>query len=145
VEVLPLTTADAADIASWRYPDRYATYDVDGAPTSDRGFWAVRHGDELVGYCCFGEEARVPGAVEETGVIDVGYGMRPELMGRGQGSDFIGAILTFAAERFAPLRFRLLILDWNARSRAAASSAGFEEGGAIESTEGTFVVMTRSA
>jgi [ribosomal protein S18]-alanine N-acetyltransferase len=98
-----------------------------------------------VGYCCFGEEARVPGVFEEPGVLDVGYGMRPDLMGQGSGHEFIRSILNFAARLFSPPRFRLLILDWNARSRAAARSAGFEEGGTVESTEGTFVVMTRDA
>jgi RimJ/RimL family protein N-acetyltransferase len=145
VEVRPLTPADAADIASWHYPDRYATYDVGELVTPQGGYWAVRRDDELVGYCCFGEEARVPGADEEPGVLDVGYGMRPELMGRGLGHDFVDAILAFAAERFGRPRFRLLILDWNTRSRAAARSAGFEEDGSIQSAEGTFVVMTRPA
>lgn len=143
MDVFPLTPIDATEIASWRYPGRYATYDVDEVPTHERGYWSVHLGDELVGYCCFGEEARVPGAVEEPGILDVGYGMKPDLMGHGLGRDFIGAILAFAAERFAPHRVRVLILDWNARSQAAARSAGFEEDGAIESTEGTFVVMTR--
>ena len=145
MDIVPLTAADAAKIASWRYPGRYATYDVGEAVTAERGFWSVHRDGELVGYCCFGDEARVPGAFEEPGVLDVGYGMRPDLMGRGHGRDFIGAILSFATQRFSPGRFRLLILDWNARSRAAARSVGFEEGGAIRSVEGTFVVMTLDA
>ena len=145
MEVLPLTPADAEEIASWRYPGRYATYDVNEVRTSESGYWAVHRGDELVGSCCFGVEARVPGAFEEDGTLDVGYGMRPDLMGHGLGRDFIGAILAFAAQRFAPRRFRVLILEWNGRSRAAARSVGFVEDGTIESIEGTFVVMTRSA
>jgi hypothetical protein len=36
-----------------------------------------------------------------------------------------------------------LILEWNARSRAAARSAGFEEAGTVQSTEGRFIVMIR--
>ena len=143
MDVRPLTPADATEIASWRYPGRYATYDVDEVPTPERGYWSVHRDGELVGYCCFGDEARVPGAIEEPGTLDVGYGMKPALMGHGLGREFIDAILAFAAERFAPHRVRVLILDWNARSQAAASSAGFEEDGAIESAEGTFVIMTR--
>ena len=140
-----MTATDAAAIASWRYPGRYATYDVHDPPTTESGSWSVVRGGELVGYCSFGERARVPGAIEEDGTVDVGYGMRPDLMGQGLGREFIAAILAFAAERFAPRRFRVLILDWNGRSRAAARSAGFVEDGTIESIEGTFVVMTRSA
>jgi hypothetical protein len=66
-------------------------------------------------------------------------------MGQGLGREYIGAILEFAAEEFSPRRFRVLILEWNRRSRAAARSAGFEQDGTIESDEGTFVVMTRDA
>ena len=56
--------------------------------------------------------------------------------------DFIRSILEFGAGEFGPRRWRLLILDWNARSLAAARSVGFDEEGTIRSTEGVFVVMT---
>ena len=39
------------------------------------------HEGELVGYGCFGAPARVPEVDEEAGALDVGYGMRPDLMG----------------------------------------------------------------
>ena len=142
MEVRPLTLADSHQIASWRYPGRYGTYDVDELVTAERGFWAVYDEGQLVGYCCFGDEARVPGVIEEPGILDVGYGMKPDLMGRGFGRDFIRSILEFGAGEFGPRRWRLLILDWNARSLAAARSVGFDEEGTIRSTEGVFVVMT---
>ena len=145
MEVRPLTPEDAGAIASWKYPGPYATYDETGVPSAARGIWAVYHDGELIGSCCYGHAARVPGVEEEEGVVDVGYGMRPDLMGKGLGRDFVGAILGFAAEEFSPRRFRVLILEWNRRSRAAARSVGFEQDGTIESSEGTFVVMTRDA
>ena len=145
MEVRPLTQTDAEAIAAWRYPGRYATYDVGETLTPERGFWAVEHGGELVGYCCFGHEARVPGVVEEEGILDVGYGMRPDLMGRGLGGEFVGAILGFAIRRSSPRRLRLLILDWNDRSRRVAEALGFRSERALRSTEGDFLVMTREA
>jgi ribosomal-protein-alanine N-acetyltransferase len=145
VEVRALTEDDARAIAAWRYPGRYATYDVGGMVNSERGFWAVEHEGALVGYCCFGQEARVPGVHEEPGVLDVGYGMRPDMMGHGSGKKFISSILEFGERKFSPRRYRLMVLDWNARSRAAARSAGFDEERSVRSTEGTFVVMTRDA
>jgi RimJ/RimL family protein N-acetyltransferase len=145
MEVRPLTPEDATAIASWRYPGRDATYDEVEVPSAARGYWAVHHDGELVGSCCFGEPARVPGVVGEPGILDVGYGMRPDLMGQGLGRSFIGAILGFGGKEFSPRRFRVLILEWNGRSRASARSVGFEEEGTVQSTEGTFVVMTRDA
>ena len=68
--------------------------------------------------------------------------MRPDLMGRGLGREFVGSIVAFARAEFSERRLRVVILEWNGRSRAAARSVGFEEDGTFESTEGTFVVMT---
>ena len=71
MEIRPLTETDAAAIATWRYPGRYATYDVGEVVTHERGFWAIEHEADLVGYCCFGHEARVPGVVEELSLIHI--------------------------------------------------------------------------
>jgi ribosomal-protein-alanine N-acetyltransferase len=144
MKIRALTETDAEAVATWRYPGRYQTYDVSEVVTPEHGFWAVEHEATLVGYCCFGHEARVPGVVEEAGILDVGYGMRPDLMGQGLGRDFVGAILDFAVRRFSPSRLRLLILDWNDRSRKVADALGFESDGVLRSTEGDFLVMTRA-
>jgi [ribosomal protein S18]-alanine N-acetyltransferase len=145
MKVRPLTETDSEAIATWHYPGRYKTYEVSERLTAEAGFWAVDHEAALVGYCCFGHEARVPGAVEEADTLDVGYGMRPDLMGHGLGREFVGAILDFAVGRFSPKRLRLLILDWNDRSRRVANALGFESEGVLRSTEGNFLVMTRDA
>jgi [ribosomal protein S18]-alanine N-acetyltransferase len=145
MELRQLKESDAEAIATWRYPGRYATYDVGEIVTPERGYWAVAHNADLVGYCCFGHEARVPGAGEEEGVLDVGYGMRPDLMGHGLGRDFVDAIMDFAVGRFSPQRLRLLILDWNDRSRKVAEALGFQREAVLESTGGTFLIMTRHA
>ena len=144
MEVRPLTEADARSIATWRYPDRYATYDVGEIVTAEDGFWAVEHDAELIGYCCFGAEARVPGVEEEVGTLDVGYGLRPDLVGQGRGPAFAQAILAFGVDAFAPERLRLLILTWNERSRKVAERLGFAQDGSVESAEGEFLVMRRS-
>lgn len=145
MEVRPLTETDSEVIATWRYPGRYSTYDPDEPVTPERGFWAVEHEGELIGYCSFGQAARVPGAVEEEGILDVGYGMRPDLMGRGLGRDFVGAILDHGTREFSPQRFRLLILEWNERSRRAAAALGFQTEDVLRTSGGDFLVMTRDA
>ncbi len=145
MRVRPLTSADAEAICAWRYPGRYSTYDVDDRGALDRDHWAVTEAGRLFGYCCFGAPARVGGATAEDGTLDVGYGVRPELMGRGAGHDFVAAILEFAAERFSPQRFRVYILDWNDRSRRVAEGHGFSIDDVLESDEGAFVVMVRRA
>lgn len=143
MRVRALTDTDGQAIATWRYPGRYQTYDVVETATPEAGYWAVEDDATLVGYCCFGQEARVPGAVEEAGTLDIGYGMRPDLMGQGLGRVFVGAIVEFAIQHLSPNRLRLLILDWNDRSRKVAVTLGFESEGVLRSTEGDFLVMTR--
>ncbi len=143
MQVRSLTAADAEAIATWRYAGRDSTYDVIEPVTDQQGIWAVDHGSELVGYCCFGAEARVPGVEEEAGTLDVGYGLRPDLVGRGLGRGFVTAILEFAAAEFSPGRMRVLILSWNERSRKVAAACGFESAGVVASTEGDFLVLTR--
>ena len=140
-----MTAARGKAISTWRYPDRYSTYDIHETPSPEAGYWAVLDEGELVGYCCFGAEARVPGIGEEEGTLDVGYGMRPDLVGMGSGRGFVAAILAFAADEFSTDRMRLLILGWNQRSRKVAEALGFRQTGSVPGTEGDFLVMTREA
>lgn len=143
MEIQALTKANAEAIATWRYPGRYSTYDVGQTVTPSRGYWAVTHETELVGYCCFGPEARVPEIDEEEGTLDVGYGMRPDLVGQGLGDAFVAEILDFGVREFSPQRLRLLILSWNERSRMVAEALGFEEESMVSSAERDFP-MTRA-
>jgi hypothetical protein len=83
VRARELTVDEAERPLDWRYPGRYATYDARGPLGGDRGFFAVEDEGDLVGFGCVGAEARVPGVEEEPGTIDVGYGMRPDLVGQG--------------------------------------------------------------
>jgi ribosomal-protein-alanine N-acetyltransferase len=99
---------------------------------------------ELVGYCCFGRPARVPGAEERPGTLDVGYGLAPEWMGRGAGRRFVGAILAFAERRFEASRHRMYVLEWNRRSRRVAEALGFVLESELRSDEGTFLVLVRN-
>jgi RimJ/RimL family protein N-acetyltransferase len=139
VKVRPLRPADEAAILAWRYDGPFATYDVDDPADLEHGHFAVEDGGELVGYCCFGGGARVAGVEEEDGVLDVGYGMRPDLMGQGRGAAFVSTIVAFGVERFKPQRLRMSILRWNVRSRRASERQGF----AVVGTVGEFDVLER--
>jgi [ribosomal protein S18]-alanine N-acetyltransferase len=145
VEVRALTRADAAAIAAWRYPGRYSTYDFDDPSVLEGDHWAVTEAGELLGYCCFGAPARVSGAEQEPGTLDVGYSLAPDRMGGGHGHRFVAAILAFARLHHDPERCRLYILEWNERSRRTAARHGFVTESRLENEAGTFLVMVRSA
>ena len=125
------------------YPGAYATYDFADAEELARDHWAVIESGELVGYCCFGPPARVPGAHERPGTLDLGYGLAPERTAQHAGRRFVRAILEFAEKRFEAEQFRLYILDWNRRSQKVAEALGFALESSLKSDEGTFMVFVR--
>ena len=134
-----LTADEAERPLGWRYEGRYATYDARGPLGSDRGFFAVEDEGDLVGFGCVGVEARVPGVEEEPGTVDVGYGMRPDLVGHGRGRLFVGAVLDYVTERHPAARLRMSILEWNGRSRRVAEEHGFR----VTGRAGPFDVLVR--
>jgi ribosomal-protein-alanine N-acetyltransferase len=56
----------------------------------------------------------------------VGFGLRPDLVSRGIGAELVRAVLSFAAERFGPERFRVAVASFNERSRLLCESCGFQ-------------------
>jgi [ribosomal protein S18]-alanine N-acetyltransferase len=132
----PLTEADARAIVGWRYDGPYAVYNVEpGAAEAavatlldlaNAYFAAVEPGGALVGYCCFGPDARVPGGdYDGIDALDVGLGLRPDLTGGGRGFAFFCAALAFGRARFAPVRFRLTVAAFNLRAQLVYARAGF--------------------
>ncbi len=146
LRVRDLAESDLDEIAAWRYDGRWAVYDSDGRLDPSMGYWAVVEdagaGERLVGFACLGADARVPGLAEADGTLDVGLGMRPDLVGRGRGPQFATTVLDFAASRGAR-RLRAVVQDWNQRSLRLVNRLGFVRVG--EHTVGavTFVVLER--
>jgi len=126
-----MTRAFADQVAGWRYPPPFDTYDVDGPEVDhllrpDYRYQIVWEGETGIGYCCFGADARVPGGDYSSDALDVGWGMRPDLTGHGHGRAFVGAIVEFALDAYRPAGLRVTIAEFNTRSqRAAASGGGF--------------------
>jgi ribosomal-protein-alanine N-acetyltransferase len=143
LNVSELTAQHGAAIAGWRYSGRDAVYDVTAPLRAEDGFWSVLEEGELIGYCCLGFEARVPGLTEETGTVDIGWGLRPDLIEQGRGRAFVGTILGFAAARCPGHAQRVAILAWNERSLRVARAHGFRESGTVGTGDRTFTVLRR--
>jgi [ribosomal protein S18]-alanine N-acetyltransferase len=133
----PITPEDARAISRWRYDEPYSVYD--GDPTSIDSLLEPRflyhsvydERGELVGYFCFGEDARVSagrrlGVYEREPALDVGLGMRPDLTGQGLGEEFVRAGLRFAKETYSPPAFRLTVATFNQRAIRVYERVGFE-------------------
>ena len=140
-----LTRDDAAQIASWRYEEPYSLYDPADAERflAFEYFGATDEEGQLVGYCCFGEDARVSGLEEEPGVLDVGAGLRPDLTGIGLGGPFLREVCRLGKDLHNPIRIRVAIASFNRRAQLVASALGFEQEGAHETPEREYVLMGR--
>lgn len=132
----PLAAADARAILSWRYGGPYAVYnpaltDLDAAvavlTAPANAYFAAHDADEtVIGFCCFGADARVPGGdYSDPAPLDVGLGLRPDLTGAGRGLPFFLAVLALGRAHFAPARFRLTVAAFNERARKVYVRAGF--------------------
>jgi [ribosomal protein S18]-alanine N-acetyltransferase len=139
IVIAPMTTGDAADILSWRYPAPYDCYDVTGAEPgyylepANRFFAVLSHG-ELIGFRSFGPDGRVPGWTYDESALDTGGGLRPELTGRGRGRSVVAAGLEFGRERFAPQAFRVTVASFNTRALRVVTSLGFRPAGSFAAT-----------
>jgi [ribosomal protein S18]-alanine N-acetyltransferase len=125
-----LTVEDARKIAQWRYEGRWKVYDSrpeSGLMSDDPSYLAVAGADggPLVGFCCAGAEAMVPGLAPEEGVLDVGVGMDPAWVGRGHGAAFGSAVLDHYRAATGTRRLRAVVQSWNERSLRLARALGF--------------------
>lgn len=134
--VHPITEQDANEIVTWRYETPYDLYnlsyfDIPFLLDPENHYYAVRdRSEKLIGFCCFGVEARVLGGdyrQVEPLVLDVGVGLHPDLVGRGLGGVFVDAVLQFGMQKFHPERLRVTVAAFNERSLKVFQKIGFLE------------------
>ena len=132
----PINESSAREILTWRWPPPYDVYNPrDGETEKDLvellrpeyDYHGVYDADgRLVGYCCFGEDARVTGGdYSLPDALDVGLALRPELVGRRLGVSFVQAILRFAQKRCHPVHLRVTVAEFNLASQKVFGHAGF--------------------
>lgn len=150
MKIRDITPDDAREFCTWEYAEPYSLYsttpdDVDGFLDPGNDYHVVTEDDgSVVGYCCFGVDARVPGGAYPDDAIDLGTGMRPELTGQGRGSAFIGAVIAEAERRWPGVPQRTTVAAFNERAMRMVFRAGFTESEIFRSPQGReFVVLVR--
>jgi RimJ/RimL family protein N-acetyltransferase len=133
LEVRELSIEDGENLAMWQTPGPWTVADSLEPPAADEGYWAIKDASgELVGYCCFGGAARVPGIQADDTMLDVVFGLRPNLVGRGLSNELARVVTTHAGKVAAGRRLRTILAQWNDAGRRAAEHAGFKVIGAHE-------------
>jgi RimJ/RimL family protein N-acetyltransferase len=138
-DVGPLTLAsitadDVYAVAGWRYEPPYDFYNLE-IPSRDnvasfldtqRGYCRITNeAGELVGFCCFGSDAQVPGGDYQHPALDIGLGVRPDLTGRGRGIYYVNAVIAYAERMMPSERYRVTIACFNERAQRVWHKAGF--------------------
>ena len=156
----PMTEMDARAVLAWQYRPPFAYYnndpnhlekDIRDWSDPEKAYFSiVCDQGALIAYCCFGAEAQVPGGLYEgDGVIDVGAGMRPDLMGTDLAQAMLETVLVWAKSVFSPLQFRVTVATFNRRVIRLCSVAGFQPELRFMSKTGQddreFLIMTRRA
>lgn len=161
VTIRPVTETEVRELGTWRNDPPYDVYDigdesVDGnieylMGPETRCHALVDASGDLIGFCTFGSDARVPGGDYSAPALDIGLGIRPDRTGLGNGSRHVAAVADFAAAAFQPEQMRVTISEWNKRAQRVWENAGFERTERFDTPEdfsgmggGAFIVFVRS-
>jgi [ribosomal protein S18]-alanine N-acetyltransferase len=127
----PMDEDTARAILDWQYDAPYDIYNEveDALPAlldPANAYYRIdnEHGD-LVAYCCFGPDARVAGGGYSADALDIGFGLRPDLTGRGHGEGYVSTLVRFARKTFRPDRLRVTVAAFNRRALRVWEKSGF--------------------
>ncbi|MEM8778584.1 MAG: GNAT family N-acetyltransferase [Cyanobacteria bacterium P01_G01_bin.49] len=144
----------ALAILQWHYLPPYDCYNFDADNLQEdlhylleekNAFFAIlNQRKELEGYCSFGPDGQVPGGCYSAEAIDIGMGIRPDLIGQGRGKKYAKAVAIYGINRYQIKQLRVTILEFNKRSQKVWQQLGFNQ---VEKfikigTEEKFIVMT---
>ena len=124
----PMTADEAKLIATWHYSGKWSVYDLPSPqPLLDAltSYHSVLVDEKLIGFCCTGSAARVPGMSGVSAILDIGMGMDPTAVGRGYGAVFGQAVLDYLSAQHPDWTLRAVVQDWNERSLRFARRLGF--------------------
>ncbi|MCR2820090.1 GNAT family N-acetyltransferase [Lederbergia panacisoli] len=143
---------DAKKIIKWKYEPPYDFYNMDGPEDSFQEmlqYKAVFNGDDLIGFYCVGQFAQVPigrdiGSYPDVeDLLDLGFGMNPELTGKGLGFTFISFIISELQEKYNLNKIRLTVAEFNKRAITLYEKLGFETQTSFIANDTTFLVMIK--
>ncbi|MEF3309978.1 GNAT family N-acetyltransferase [Paenibacillus sp. GYB004] len=153
---VPMTEETARIVNAWTYPQPYDLYNMGGedegiAELLNGEYYSVREAnDQIAGFICSGHSARIPGAYEagiynDPDCLDVGLGLRPDLTGKGLGSDYVKQAVEFLGKELGKSKFRLAVAAFNERAIRTYEKVGFRRGEQVHSpvsgVQVPFVVM----
>lgn len=151
----PLEKEHGLAILNWRYTFPYDYYNFDTQTfqedlsyllDSQNAFWAILNWQgELEGFCSFGLDGQVYGGDYSRKALDIGMGLRPDLVGQGRGKYYAQAIVEYGLQQYGIQPLRVTIASFNQRAQRVWEQLGFEQVERFEKigSGAEFVVMAR--
>ena len=156
LSIQPLNEINARACVAWHYEAPLDFYNLNPNQIeqnvqyfldSKNQFYGIFEKQEFMGFCSFGEDGQVNGGDYSLQGLDIGMGIRPDLIGQGRGSYYVEAVLNFASTKFNPLIYRVTIAAFNQRALRVWHKAGFHPANTFEDkSQGvTFVTLVKKA
>lgn len=127
----------ALAIINWRYSFPYDYYNFDADTVQEdlhylidtkNNFWAILNlQGELEGYCSFGADGQVQGGDYSAEALDIGMGIRPDLVGQGHGKQYAQAVMEHGTSQYRVKQLRVTIAEFNKRAQQVWAKLGFEQ------------------
>lgn len=139
-----MTEQYASLIVRWTYEEPYSLYNMDGGLDdisefmNGDYFYVLDYANELIGFICTGNSARVPGGYQigiynDEQYIDFGLGLKPELTGKGYGEQFLISSLDFIKDEYDKSDVQLVVAAFNERAIKVYERVGFIKGQSFKS------------
>lgn len=123
------TESDANDISTWKYEGIYSFYDNDKTEAKkqwarnihkeENAFAMYNEKNELIGNCSFDYD-------DEENKFMFGVQMRPNLTGKGMGTEVVVTILNFGKEKYKFNEIYLLVAKFNKGAITIYEKLGFK-------------------
>ncbi|WEG12011.1 GNAT family N-acetyltransferase [Pullulanibacillus sp. KACC 23026] len=141
----------AVEILNWQYEPPYDFYNNEVSDSAIReliygGYEVVLNSeDELVGFFCVGGPAQVfagvlVGVYDEP-CTDIGFGMRPDLTGQGNGTAFCSFIIADVKKKYKKKPLRLTVATFNTRAIHLYEKLGFKTYKHFKRDQDEFITM----
>lgn len=152
--IVNMNEESAKDILSWKYVKPYDFYnneitDENMKEILNGTYYAVINDNkQIIGFFCIGENAQVP-AGERIGAysvdsIDIGLGMNPTLVGKGNGFTFCSFILSYIEENYNGIPIRLTVAKFNQRAIRLYEKLGFVKKDEFSNNFAEFMTMVKN-
>ena len=151
----PLVKEYALAILKWHYIPPYDYYNFNTNTTQEdlcylldrkNAFFALLNlKGQLEGYCSFGSDGQVRGGCYSTKALDIGMGIRPDLVGQGRGKLYAQAVVRYGTNQYAVEQLRVTVALFNKRAQRVWQQLGFKQAEKFVKvgTKEEFVIMSR--